>query len=320
MPYDGVRGRWPGAGVAFALAFSGAPAVPPQPATTPPPCARRVMQLVAHTDDDLLFLNPDIQDDVDRGRCVRTVYLTAGDSGLGARYWARREAGVLAAYATMAAAPNRWSAGDVPGTPVRLRTLVAHPNVSLVFLRLPDGARRGDGFARTGGGSLRKLWEGGVARLTTVDAPPAYTKEGLIATLAGLMAEFRPDTVRVQEPGTAFEPHHDHSDHQAAARFATAAGAAYAGPHELVRYAGYVTTDRPPNVSGADLRAKKAAFYAYGHYDRRACDSDRTCTGKYAGWLRRRYARAATPARTAGPAGPAARSRCAADGGGSPAP
>lgn len=293
MPSGGVGGRglrWSGAAVAVALAVS-APVPVHGQAGAPAPCTRRVLQVVAHPDDDLLFMNPDVQRDIASGYCVRTVYLTAGDGGLGPRYWERREAGVRAAYAVMAATGNRWLAGEVPGTAVRLRTLAANPNVSLAFLRLPDGARRGDGFDRTGDVSLRKLWEGDVAQVRTVAARPVtYTKAGLVATVSGLIAEFRPDTIRVQEPDAAFEPYDDHSDHRAAARFAAAARAAYAAPHELVTYAGYETEQRPANVAGPDLRAKQAAFYAYARYDRRACASERTCTGKYGVWLRRQYA------------------------------
>jgi hypothetical protein len=39
------------------------------------------MNIVAHEDDDILFLSPDLVHDIRHGRCVRTVFVTAGDAG-----------------------------------------------------------------------------------------------------------------------------------------------------------------------------------------------------------------------------------------------
>ncbi len=55
------------------------------------------MAVVAHQDDSLLFLSPDLLHDIQAGDCVTTVYVTAGDGG-GCGYLAgarkRRERGV----------------------------------------------------------------------------------------------------------------------------------------------------------------------------------------------------------------------------------
>ena len=40
----------------------------------------RDLYIVAHQDDDLLFMNPDIQTSIAIGHIVKTAYLTAGDS------------------------------------------------------------------------------------------------------------------------------------------------------------------------------------------------------------------------------------------------
>nr|OQO23502.1 hypothetical protein B0A51_12418 [Rachicladosporium sp. CCFEE 5018] len=56
-------------------------------------------QIVAHQDDDLLFLNPSLLRAVRAGRDIITVYLTAGDAGRPEPYWRGREAGVRAAGA-----------------------------------------------------------------------------------------------------------------------------------------------------------------------------------------------------------------------------
>src|SRR5436190_2190964 len=65
------------------------------------------LNVVAHQDDDLLFLNPSILRAIAHGRRVRTIYMTAGNIEPG--YWPLREQGELAAYAYMAGRPNQWT-------------------------------------------------------------------------------------------------------------------------------------------------------------------------------------------------------------------
>lgn len=93
------------------------------PDLRPPPTAHRLP--LALTVDDLLFLSPDLLHDIQAGRCVRTVYLTAGDAGRGERYWLGREDGVRAAYAQMAGVADRWTVSDAGQAehPILLATL-----------------------------------------------------------------------------------------------------------------------------------------------------------------------------------------------------
>src|SRR5690348_13322199 len=86
------------------VAFEVAPAVAGRTA---------VLNFVAHPDDDLLFLSPDLLRAIQAGGNVRTVYMTAGDGGLHASsYWQDRESGVRAAYAEMAGVANSWTQSD----------------------------------------------------------------------------------------------------------------------------------------------------------------------------------------------------------------
>ena len=67
-------------------------------------CLREMIG-VAHEDDDLLFINPQIQELI-TARCpLDVVYLTSGDAGQSfnrSPYAKSRESGVIAAYAAMA--------------------------------------------------------------------------------------------------------------------------------------------------------------------------------------------------------------------------
>src|SRR5512135_2483446 len=124
---------WPVGRLAFALAALMIGLALPTAASPAPACrAGTVMLVVAHPDDDLLFLSPDLLHDIQRGECVRTVYLTAGNANRAATYWQRREAGERAAYAQMAAVPNAWARSDagLPGHPIPMYELASRPGIS----------------------------------------------------------------------------------------------------------------------------------------------------------------------------------------------
>ncbi|MEK6311762.1 MAG: hypothetical protein V4755_13765, partial [Curtobacterium sp.] len=56
--------------------------------------AGRVLDVVAHPDDDLLFQGSDLRASIESGACVRTVVVTAADSGYPAWYWRERQTGL----------------------------------------------------------------------------------------------------------------------------------------------------------------------------------------------------------------------------------
>src|SRR3546814_17891885 len=45
----------------------------------------KALVFVPHQDDDLLFMNPDIESGIDAGGCVQVVYLAASERGAGER-------------------------------------------------------------------------------------------------------------------------------------------------------------------------------------------------------------------------------------------
>ncbi len=249
-------------------------AMPPVAMTSDPApdCVGGAMQVVAHEDDDLIFQNPDILHDIDAGRCVRTVFVTAGDAARGELYWKSRENGSRAAYAHMAGVANTWTTtdSDVSGHAVRLQTLVGAPNVSLVFMRLPDGDRTGSGLLAHDRESLMRLWQGRIASIGAIDGSARYTESDLRSTLAQLMTAFEPTTIRTQDWTIAFR-HGDHADHTATALLARQASQEYPSAHTLLAYGGYPTWTRLVNVTGSDLRAKESTFLAYAGHDRTLC-------------------------------------------------
>jgi LmbE family N-acetylglucosaminyl deacetylase len=249
------------------------------------------LNVVAHQDDDLLFLNPDILDDIQAGRCVRTVYVTAGDGGSDASYWRSRESGVEAAYAQMAGVADSWSTTDagVSGHAIELRRLTALPSVSLVFMRLPDGSLGGPGFLTYNFESLQKLRQGTISQIHAVDGSSEYNAAELTSTLTTLMNALQPDTIRTHDYVNP-SGQDDHSDHRATAYFTRQAHQAYATPHTLVGYMGYGTSMRSQNVFEPDLTAKSDALDLYLAFDSKACGSPPNCgNNEYSTWLKRQY-------------------------------
>lgn len=120
------------------------------------------LNIVAHEDDDLLFMSPDLLHAIQSGRCVRTIFVTAGDNGENASYWQTREQGPLAAYAQMAGVANAWTQTDagISGHPIAVFTLTAKPNISLAYMQLPDGNIDGSGFTSTGNAEFARSLDG----------------------------------------------------------------------------------------------------------------------------------------------------------------
>jgi LmbE family N-acetylglucosaminyl deacetylase len=226
------------------------------------------LNIVAHEDDDLLFLSPDLLYAIQAGRTVRTVFLCAGDAGADVDYWQGREVGARAAYAQMCGVADSWTQTDagIVGHPIPIFTLSEHPSVSLAFMRLPDGNGNGLGFPSTGHKTLQMLWTGKIPTIDAIDGSSSYSKETLTSTLTSLMASFQPDQINTQDYVGTYDDG-DHSDHHSVAYLVQAAMQRYTTPHSFTGYEDYNTCFRPANVTGADLIAKQNAFYAYIQHD-----------------------------------------------------
>src|ERR1700712_5219642 len=107
--------------------------------------AGSLITVVAHLDDDLLFVNPGISDKLLAGWCVTTVHLIGGANGANFDYVKLREKGTRLAYARMAGVADDWSESTVmfAGKPVHQMALKQQPKVTLLELRMPGGAVRG---------------------------------------------------------------------------------------------------------------------------------------------------------------------------------
>lgn len=258
------------------------------------------LTVVAHQDDDLLFINPDTMHDITNGHCVRTVYLTAGDGGHDKFYWLGREQGSEAAYDTMTGNKKGWAQRTVqlPGKHyITVASPLSDPKVSLLFVHLPDGNLTGKGFPGSHFESLQRLFEGRIKTIHSVDGQSTYSSEQLVSALATIMHTYQPSQIRTQATFVD-QQIPDHSDHMATSNFTTAAYTQYERTQyenlvtiPLTHYIGYPIRNMPANVSPDDLLRKQTIFFAYARFDGAVCYSMHDCSSTltYRSYLERQY-------------------------------
>ena len=135
--------------------------------------------VVAHQDDDLLFMQPDLWNVIRHRQPVTILYVTAGDAGAGVGNAVSRITASKAAYGWIGGSQDwrsRWI--DLAGQ-VAQRCDLPAADITLVFLGYPDGGVRGERPS-----SLLRLWEGAIDHADTVAERVArYDRAGLIAAV-----------------------------------------------------------------------------------------------------------------------------------------
>lgn len=247
----------------------------------------RELVIVAHQDDDLLFMQPDLLEAVQRDGGITTVYVTAGNGTRGVGVAEERYEGLREAYAEAAGARD-WHCGwiEVLGHVAQHCRLESRP-VSLVFLGYPDGGKEGEYDA-----SLLRLWQGAITSAETIgERTTRYSREELIDVVAHIARHTQPATVRTLE--IAATHGRDHADHMIVGALSMLAMARANIRADLLSYRGYDIANEPPNKLPA---VYDAAFAVLARYE--ACATDcgtcgETCTTikpSHTTWLARRYA------------------------------
>lgn len=254
-----------------------------------------IMNVVAHQDDDLLFLSPDLLNSIQSGDCVRTVYITAGDAGSGQLYWLAREHGSEAAYNTMTKNTQPWIERNIKIDENQFYTIanpLNNPRYSLIFMHLPDGNVGGQGFRVSHGESLARLYGGYIRSIHSVDGQSSYTAFQLEAALQQMVDTFQPAQIRTQAPYNESAMAPDHSDHIAVGRMVTNTFEQFndAAHSNIAYYVGYPVRTMPRNVEDSSLAGKVAAFLAYAQYDSATCQTMVECDSiVYGSYLRHQF-------------------------------
>ncbi|MFJ9678180.1 PIG-L family deacetylase [Streptomyces sp. NPDC101194] len=211
-----------------------------------------MMQVLAHPDDDLYFMNPDTRQALDAGTPLVCVYLTAGEAtGVNrapgrpvpapdkAAYSSSRHQGLRQAYATLLGLGRfaEWQKSVID----------LHDNHRAEINRLGNSGRKVElifintamhtSYGRLG---LPSLWQDRRLVLPTVvaDNSPlqkagSYTYDGLVDVLGGLFDRYRPSIVHTLDPDPDIQHsselvrrrdseqkgYSDHPDHTATALF-----------------------------------------------------------------------------------------------------
>lgn len=247
--------------------------------------------VVAHPDDDLLFMNPTIAEEIAAGETVTAVYLTAGDAGQDAPYWEGREEGAKAAYALMAGTDRSdWVdetvtlSIDGAAAEVASSYLASAPEVRLYFLRTPDGID-GGGTPTYGLGSLEQLWDGSITDVTTVDGAVTYSATDLTQVIGAIMTRHAPEDLLLQDDTSEIE----HSDHVHTADFAEAALPIFDEDITVTRYQSYNSWGEEENLSPEDVALVTQVFEAYAAFDPSVVDDAGAVREPYTDWVLREY-------------------------------
>ncbi|HZZ14092.1 MAG TPA: PIG-L family deacetylase [Paraburkholderia sp.] len=249
--------------------------------------AGTLVTVVAHLDDDLLFVDPAINERLDAGWCITTVHLIGGANGANFAYVQTRERASRLAYARMAGVPDEWieSTITVAGKQLHQMVLKAKPQVRLLEFRLPGGAVRG------GRVPLGLLWEQH-ATLTTYpmnadgSVRVQYDRASLSTTLKAILAEataiytLNPDTV----------PFIEHPDHIYAARITRHVAQTLNRTIPIEYHVTYPTGNWPANLPAAEVQRKRdivASYFAIDGSESSHVFGEFQWDGN---WIARRYA------------------------------
>lgn len=261
------------------------------------------LNIVAHQDDDLLFISPMLAATIEAGLPVRTVYLTAGNAQWNCpAYAADREEGIKEAYAQMAGVPvSNWSA--VPATYATKQVVqytLAGTDVSLIFMRLKNDVgpflptddnsvhdALGNLNTLAHGGDLGLLWHSGDSGVTSISTfsmsaggvslgTVTYQRQDIIDALAAMMDGFAIDAgvgssglihVNLLDPSELAT--FDSPDHVHSAMFGLAALQKYQGRATTRLHETYMTTMREGNLHATEANYRTNVFLTYGTHDPR---------------------------------------------------
>ena len=232
----------------------------------------------AHADDWQLFMSKNIVEDMKFAKIV-IITVTAGDAGHGNTaydkgkipYYQAREKGAI--YSSKFAFDLlEKEVNDIPSctmVPINGHSIARYnykDRMVNYFLRLPDGFHSGEGAASTGNQSIKKLRDGNIKSLTSVDNSTTY--EGwsdLKETIKSIILAEKGSDEQVWINTPSSDPNYntdDHSDHYTSSLLVQDAvnNMPWVG---IVSWMHYRTRKLEANLTSSELENTTAIFAAY---------------------------------------------------------
>jgi hypothetical protein len=214
------------------------------------------LMIVAHFDDDTIFMQPELHTAVASGS-VTTVYVSSGDQVRGGANAAHSFMAARMGYSSVTGSHD-WNCGYIwlAGSPAYHCRLRDWP-VSMIALNTADGGVYGE-LSR----SPLHLVEGRIPEipiLGTIES--SATVDSIVASLSTIIDATRP--VQIHALDLAATHQHDHSGHLLSAAFAfwAAAVSRYAGPIRWHRgYNVYPDAEHPDDVQNEPIDLSDADY------------------------------------------------------------
>jgi hypothetical protein len=172
----------------------------------------------------LLYQNPDIFRNLYVFKCTTAVLFTSGDRGIVGNYSRSLERGLEEAFSYMAGQPaneTAWTGAriQIDGKVVPLRWLKESPNVSLLYLRLPNSRSGGQAYGlHKNRGTLKKLYSNESKTVTTTDASATYTLDSLKSLISVVLKNRKPSEINILNVKSEVDDNSEHADHSVSAR------------------------------------------------------------------------------------------------------
>lgn len=262
-------------------------------------CSKRILNIVAHHDDDLLFLNPNLIHDINAGYCVQTVFLVASDypdiinDGFTRpidpdQYMAEREAGVREAYAKAAGVEDDWSSETYNANGKLATQWTLNERISIVEVRISD--------ASTDPGN-RLWWLYALNQSVTTRDGTTFNRQELGDFLRQVTQNFSANEIHAGDPLADHRTTAFHTDHLATARLVRWALDGRVGGPPVEAYRDYSISEWGPNLSDEEVTAKTEMFQTFVRHDYDICHTgpgtecapDDWQNSQYNEWMTRQY-------------------------------
>lgn len=225
-----------------------------------------------HQDDWELFYGQQLWEDLNgsgnENRKIVFIYTTAGDAGSRSNgWWNYRENGAIAAV--QAASPCTPVSSTIFANTHQIAKVTCGRTESY-FMRLPDGSPPGFGYYDTGFASLKKLYEGIVGPVRTVDEESKYEDwSDFKETIKEILKLSRPESIGDNIPiinvadFEALYPHPtDHTDHHYTS-IAIDEIVKEGGKFNRALYQTYCLVNLEKNLTDIQIAHKKQIFDGY---------------------------------------------------------